>query len=380
MTQLTEGDVRLGKKVVLMARPHPAGAKGARLSLKEVAEYAWKARMSPLLRAWATQVLDKAGVSRGGRRQKAQAILDAYRKRVPYISDPVMGEFMATPDQLLCLDKDGLCIIGADCFPEETLLLPEDLSAPNHIGNQVKIKDIKVGDRIWGRDDWCTILRKVDKGILAVDTISLDNGKHVPLTGDHHVYLESGLRVRVSELQPGAVLIRPKVIPARGPEPGKTEWSDSVRKASRCLVREIQRAHFRVSCWDITTSDGYVYLPEHDVTVSNCDEAAITLIAAMFCLGINAMAVGSSHKEPHDTPTHVFMAFQDELDDWVRMDGTTNHPVGHTAPHLREWWFEPGKEAKESGIGDFVGMSEKHVGVSASSDAFDFLYPGLRSR
>ena len=225
MTQLTEGDVRLGKKVVLMARPHPAGAKGARLSLKEVAEYAWKARMSPLLRAWATQVLDKAGVSRGGRRQKAQAILDAYRKRVPYINDPIMGEFMATPDQLLCLDKDGLCIIGCDC-----------------------------------------------------------------------------------------------------------------------------------------------------------DEASITLIATMLCLGINAMAVGSSHKEPHDTPTHVFMAFQDELDDWVRMDGTTNHPVGHTAPHLREWWFEPGKEAKESGIGDFVGMSEKHVGVSASSDAFDFLYPGLRSR
>ena len=228
MTQLTEGDVRLGKKVVLMARPHPAGAKGARLSLKEVAEYAWKARMSPLLRAWATQVLDKAGVSRGGRRQKAQAILDAYRKRVPYISDPVMGEFMATPDQLLCLDKDGLCIIGADC-----------------------------------------------------------------------------------------------------------------------------------------------------------DEAAITLIAAMFCLGINAMVVGSSHKEPHNTPTHVFMAFQGELNDWVKMDGTTNHPVGHTAPHVREWWIEPGKEAKESGTGDFVGMSEKHVGVSGqlsgSSDAFDLRYPGLTS-
>ena len=143
-------------------------------------------------------------------------------------------------------------------------------------------------------------------------------------------------------------------------------------------VRSVERAVCKVPCWDITTDDHYVYLPEHDVTVSNCDEAAITLIAAMFCLGINAMVVGSSHREPHDTPTHVFMAFQDELDNWVRMDGTTSHPVGQSAPHVREWWFEPGKEAKESGIGDFVGMSGKHVGVSASGDAFDILYPGLR--
>ncbi|KKK86307.1 hypothetical protein LCGC14_2764530, partial [marine sediment metagenome] len=40
-------------------RPHPAGAEGARLSLKEVAERSWKARMSPRLRAWVTQQLDK---------------------------------------------------------------------------------------------------------------------------------------------------------------------------------------------------------------------------------------------------------------------------------------------------------------------------------
>ncbi len=210
--------------VVTDARSHPAGARGAKLSLVEVAARAWKARMSPRLRAWATQQLDKAGVSTGGHRQKGQAILEAFRKKVPYIADPVMGEFMATPDQLLCLDEGGLCIVGGDC-----------------------------------------------------------------------------------------------------------------------------------------------------------DEAAITLAAAMLCLGINVMIVGSSHKAPHDIPTHVFMAFQDELEDWVRMDGTTRHPVGQTAPHSREWWVEPGKDQKENGVGDFVGMSEKHVGdLSAPSDMLDLIYPGLR--
>ena len=222
-------DARLGTKIILTARPHPAGERGAKLSLVEVAEYAWKARMSALLRAWATQVLDKAGVSRGTRRQKGKAILEAFRARVPYINDPVMGEFMSTPDQLLCLDKDGLCIIGGDC-----------------------------------------------------------------------------------------------------------------------------------------------------------DESAITLIAAMLCLGIPAMVVGTSHKHPHDVPTHVLMAFQDELGDWIKMDGTTQHPVGQTAPHAQEWWLEPGKEQKENGVGDFVGMSEKKSGDLSGTfgvgDAFDLHYPHLRRR
>jgi hypothetical protein len=205
------------------ARSHPAGARGAKLSLTECANRAWKARMSPRLRAWVSQTLDKVGASRGSRRAKATAILDECRKKVPYVSDPVMGEFMATPDQILCLDKDGLCIIAADC-----------------------------------------------------------------------------------------------------------------------------------------------------------DEFAILLAAAMLCIGIPAMIVGTSHKDPIDVPTHVLMAFQDELEDWVRMDGTTRHPVGQTAPHIREWWVEPGKEAKENGVGDFVGMSEKQVGdLSGASDAFDLLYPGL---
>jgi len=213
------------------ARPHPAGAKGARLSLKEVAERAWKARMSPRLRAWATQVLAKANVSTGNRRQKGKAILDAYRAKVPYIADPVMGEFMETPDQTLCLDEGGLCFIGTDC-----------------------------------------------------------------------------------------------------------------------------------------------------------DGSAIALAAAMMSIGIPAMIVGSSHKNPSDTPTHVFMAFEDDDGSWVRMDGTTKHEVGSAHPRKREWWVEPGAEAKERGEGDFVGMSgtnsflgnsspkERHPSISL----LDLRYPTIR--
>jgi hypothetical protein len=181
--------------------------------------------MSPRLRAWVTQQLDKHSAATGARRQKAQAILDEFRKKVPYIADPVMGEFMETPDQTLCLDEGGLCFVGTDC-----------------------------------------------------------------------------------------------------------------------------------------------------------DGAAITLAAAMMSIGIPAMIIGSSHREPYDVPSHVFMAFEDELESWVKMDGTTKFPVGRVAPSMREFWVEPGKEAKARGEGDFVGMSggPQTGALAGTSSALDLLYPGIR--
>lgn len=211
------------------AHPHPAGAKGAKLSGNEVAERAWKARMSPRVRAWATQEVHKAGKSRGTRRDKAQAILEAYRKKVPYVADPVMGEFIATPDQTLCLDEGGLCIVGGDC-----------------------------------------------------------------------------------------------------------------------------------------------------------DDASVTILSALMSIGIDCMVILSSHQEPLDTPTHVFGAFKDELDRWVKLDGTTRHPVGQVPPHHREWWIEPGAEAKERGVGDFVGMTEHKytgvagVGLAGDLESFRLRFPTIR--
>ncbi len=139
-------------------------------------------------------------------------------------------------------------------------------------------------------------------------------------------------------------------------------------------VRSIERDVRKVPCWDISTDDHYVYLPEHDVTVSNCDDAAITLAAAVMSIGIPAMIVGCSYREPFDQASHVFMAFEDDMGEWVRMDGTTKHPVGRTAPSMKEFWVEPGKAAKETGEGDFVGMAGT---LEGPQDLFD-LSPTIR--
>jgi len=46
-------------------------------------------------------------------------------------------------------------------------------------------------------------------------------------------------------------------------------------------VKEIERSVLSAPCWDIATDDHCVYLPEHDVTVSNCDDLAPWRVAEL---------------------------------------------------------------------------------------------------
>ena len=101
-------------KETVTRRPHPGGAKGALLGLDEVAKRAWAARGDPRVRAWSLQALAEAG-NPTGRRGKVDAIVRRYRRQVPYVADPVLVEFMASPVQTLCLDDHGLCMLGGDC-------------------------------------------------------------------------------------------------------------------------------------------------------------------------------------------------------------------------------------------------------------------------
>ena len=101
-------------KETVTVKPHDGGVRGAVLSLDEVARTAWKNRIDPRVRAWSTQQLQKAG-NPTSIRGKVAAIVSGYRKKVPYVPDPVKADFLAGARQLLCLDDHGLCIVGGDC-------------------------------------------------------------------------------------------------------------------------------------------------------------------------------------------------------------------------------------------------------------------------
>jgi hypothetical protein len=118
-------------------------------------------------------------------------------------------------------------------------------------------------------------------------------------------------------------------------------WRVGVRAIKKQLaVRSISRAVRKVSCWDVQTSDHYVYLPEHDVTVSNCDDLVVALGSLFMASGVPARIVkqtfGAADQE------HVTTQFQTEGGDWVYADACVkDQPLGWHAPASEEVMIDP---------------------------------------
>jgi hypothetical protein len=105
-------------------------------------------------------------------------------------------------------------------------------------------------------------------------------------------------------------------------------------------VRSIERSVRIVPCWDIQTDDHYVYLPEHDVTVSNCDGHVVALAAAMFSVGLSAMIVkqdfGFGQQE------HVLVGIVDEEGRKLYADpANSTSPVYEGSKAMSEEWIDP---------------------------------------
>jgi hypothetical protein len=210
-----------------------------------------------------------------------------------------------------CLEKKY-----GDCFPKGTLLLRKD-------GNLVPIEEIIVGDEIWGRDDWTTVEESVDKGILSVDEVELTNYSKLRLTGDHHMYVAKCeihqskycdcnledryvVKVRVQELKELDVLVAPKV------KPNQSTASYDFRTTRNTLsVFSVKRNIDNVQCYDIQTSDHYVYLPEHDVTVSNCEDLCCWRVAELWHRGIQAMPFPRLERAEGGQLWHILVLWPD---------------------------------------------------------------------
>lgn len=359
-------------------RKHPLGSKGIKSSLEEVAKKVREGRNNVKIRELMIKIIHDAGGLKG-EKQKTQAILDAHHVGYSYVSDPVHTEFMQGAALSWCTDDAGVCFKGGDCFPKGTLLLRSDYAL-------VPIEEIKVGDRIWGRDDWTTVEGKIFKGVLDVDAVFLNNGGSIQLTPDHKVYVarceehkghakpcscpvetRTVDRILVAELTPTQVLIQPK---HKDPiwRLGTRYYGDEVEKLLR--VKAVERAVAEVACYDISTSDHYVYLPENDVTVSNCDDAVIKVAAATLAAGIPTKIVGQAFEGDNGVPSHVILAIKDGQD-WLRVDPSAKgFKVGDYAKAEKEIWIDPLEELTQM---DFVGVGRVRerdfVGVGAPPNA-----------
>lgn len=101
-----------------------------------------------------------------------------------------------------------------------------------------------------------------------------------------------------------------------------TRERDDGKRTKLLRVKEVLRSSQSAPCWDITTDDHYVYLPEADVTVSNCDEFALAIGTSCLAIGapVRFVTVGFSPRLPgqRKVHTHVFATAQD--------------------PRTKQWW------------------------------------------
>lgn len=218
-----------------------------------------------------------------------------YQEQIPLLYDSGVRYDRLEPIGETCGDDDFQdCVtvlehpehpMLGDCFPRGTLLLRDDYEL-------IPIEEIRIGDRIWGRDVWTTVEASVYKGLLSVDGLVMNNGSVAKLTGDHHVYVRRCPRhvscdcvdrpvgrIRLREVVDGDLLVQPvehPFGPAMDPRHDRQRDEEQALRAVRT-----HRDLAKVPCYDIRTSDHYVYLPEHDVTVSNCDDLACWRVAEL---------------------------------------------------------------------------------------------------
>jgi hypothetical protein len=142
------------------------------------------------------------------------------------------------------------------------------------------------------------------------------------------------------------------------------------------ILREVDRVH----CYDIQTSDHRVYLPEHDVTVSNCDDLVVLLASAFLGVGLDTLIVGHGYDAQRQIG-HVLTAVHFD-DKWHYADpspiggnSTDYPPLGKCVPFTRERLYSlpnermicdedaclvPGRKFNPAGFiekGHFVGVT-----------------------
>lgn len=213
---------------------------------------------------------------------------------------------------------------GGDCFPRTTRVLKRD-------GSTVPVADLRIGDEIWGRHRWSKVQAAWSKGTLPVLRFHLESvhqgtwverierQRHFEVTADHKVFVvsEGGavIRVKADEVFPGMSLIAPRRLreeTSRDAAPGEFEFTrfDDGWDLRR-VVSSIERRP-EVEVMDLTTDDHYVYLPDAEVTVSQCDNLAPWRAAELCELGIPAQPYITWRFRPDGGTTyHVVVLWPD---------------------------------------------------------------------
>lgn len=196
-------------------------------------------------------------------------------------------------------DKTRFCISGQDGSPKE-----EQKRAVEKIASQRGSHTLAVNDADWAREMALMGHRAPEKQALSLDLdeasaqqllrgIMADSAKNTNGAGRTLTTTSYRLAVQARVLHKMAGrTCRWSFIERHGGLGENPIYRLGVRgerqdqSAEKMLrVSDIQRHVAKLPVWDIQTSDHNVYLPQHDVTVSQCDDISTVTGAMLRCLG-----------------------------------------------------------------------------------------------
>ena len=290
----------------------PDGVLGTKATIQRMAQLAKEASHDiKFVSWWRTQTSDLPSKDY---KAEAQRIFDIVKKYVRYVRDPQGLEVLQAPSSVLWRDGSG------DCFTKGTKVLCID-------GQEKAIELLQPGDQIWGMDSWTTVKAVWDRGYRKTWKVVTGQGKEFRITPEHKLWLldvDSEGRVnwqrgRLSNLaKAGGSYILPRghgMVASEitgysqnyvmGKEDGqeihqKGGQEDVAEKDGKIIycepgqtihvdnIVEIVQDNLVLDCFDIATEDHCVWLSEHDIVTSQCDEHATLIAAAALALGHNA--------------------------------------------------------------------------------------------
>ncbi len=105
--------------LIVVLRPHPLGRASVELSSQYVREAIERYKSNRFLIPWVRQTIHAAGLpdprGRPDPDNVVAALFEQQKREMAFVNDPLHGEMMASPADLLCLDPDGQCLRGGDC-------------------------------------------------------------------------------------------------------------------------------------------------------------------------------------------------------------------------------------------------------------------------
>jgi len=295
---------------------------------------------------------------------EVRALFDAVRNpkskyAIRYTRDAVLADVFTAPERTLFKTH------GGDCFVQGTKVLRQEGHA------LVPIETLKEGDVIWGYNAWTRVTRVFgDKGVLKTWLVRLNNGSSMRLTPDHKVWTVTkdrlGTRevrcILVNELVEGDELIQPKLGLGLEPHFAREFVPDGL------FLREVVKDEVELPCWDIETEDHFVWLPEADWTVHNCDDSVIALGSMLMAVGhpVRMRVIATRKPGVPDSQaswSHIYLltpsAFDDPSAPWIAVDASMNKPLGWEAPGAKE-----------------VAATGKPAGIVARVRDFTLVKPG----